>query len=88
MKQSEILISNLKYAGVCALMFLVVLLMIVFSGCESPEQELSKMKSPVIVIGNFNYQISVKDSTGRIEVFSNSGLANSLVNRKVGDTIK
>jgi len=48
--QSEILITNLKYAGVCALMFLVVILMVVFSGCEGEEKFLNYKKGDIVYL--------------------------------------
>lgn len=59
--------------------------------CETDSTKLSKLKSPVVIIGiNQNMAVvAVKDSTGKIEIFSDSGLQYSLTaSRQVGDTIK
>ena len=62
-----------------------------FQSCEKDSTKLTKLKSPVIIIGigkNGNC-VSVKDGNGVIEVYTDSGLQISLgVSRNVGDTIK
>lgn len=56
----------------------------------SDEEKLSKMKSPVIIVGidEDADHVTVKDAEGTILISSYSPFANSLVGRKVNDTIK
>jgi hypothetical protein len=62
-----------------------------FQSCEKDSTKLSKLKSPVVIIGigkNGNC-VSVKDANGKIEVYTDSGLQISLgSSRNVGDTIR
>lgn len=72
----------------------IILFSVLLAGCkyDRDQDTLSKMKSPVIIIGITNWAsdayISVRDSIGDIAVFSNSGLSQSLRHKKAGDTLK
>lgn len=72
----------------------IILFSVLLTGCkyELDQDTLSKMKSPVIIIGITDWgsgaSISVRDSVGTIAVFSNSGLSQSLRHKKSGDTLK
>lgn len=70
----------------------LLLFALLFTGCESAETTLSKMKSPVVIIGltkcDSDATVSVRDAAGRVEVFGNCGLSQSLRNNHIGDTLK
>ena len=74
---------------------LIILSIFTFScrGPQHPEIVITRMKSPVIVIGISNTMVSpcitVKDSLGEIYSTEGSVVAYSIArSRKVGDTIK
>ena len=74
-----------------ALLIAAVMCCFSFQSCEKDSTKLTKLKSPVVIIGIAvgNGCVSVKDATGKIEVFTDSGLQHSLcASRNVGDTIK
>jgi hypothetical protein len=71
--------------------FLAALLALFLTGCIStPEDELNKMKKPVVVIAkSFDGDILVRDSIGTLLIIDRdcrlAGILNSL---KIGDTIR
>ncbi len=74
---------------------LLIILSILTFSCNlvrNPDEVLSEMKSPVIIIGinnSENPSVSFKDALGKIYTTYNSTTALSMVKcRKIGDTIK
>lgn len=70
-----------------------IFILIFLASCMDQDYTLSKMKSPVIIIGISDEingaSFSARDSLGMIETFSNSGLATTIAkSRHIGDTIK
>lgn len=72
----------------------IILLGLISCNCSYSDEQLSKMKSPIVIIGItrgdlLGASVTVKDSTGKILTMSNCGLSDNLgFSRKINDTIK
>lgn len=82
--------KNFKLRRTAAIIGYTVLAVVLFASCKLDKTKLSELKSPVVIVAiEKEGAVMVKDSTGQIEVFVNSGVSNSLSqSRLIGDTIK
>lgn len=69
--------------------YFAIILLFLYS-CND-DKKLSDLKSPVVLIGKnieTSGSVTVMDANGTAVTFSNSGLAENLYSRNLGDTIK